>query len=225
MFDETDARLEAWTKSALAGVEVSLSPPADSDKTSVSLYLLDVLPTQPARGARLPPVQAVLRYLITTQAKNPKEAHRLLGELMVAAADEPDFEMEKESLPAEMWRSFGLSPRPAFVLRVPFTHVRKEKPVKMVRFPLQMQKAPLVPLQGKLISTGNIPLAGAKVELPTFKLYTVTDADGIFRFPAVPADPKNKSLFIRAKGREFSISTKQAEREGGKLVIQLPMEE
>ena len=226
MFDEADARLEAWTKGALDGVEVSLSPPSDSAaKNSVSLYLMDVIPTQPSRGVRLPPVQAVLRYLITTQAKDPKEAHRLLGELMVAAAEMPDFEMEKEPLPAQLWQSFGLRPRPAFILRVPFTYERKEKPVKMVRFPLTMQKAPLVPLQGKILSTGNIPLVGAKVELPFFKLYTVTDADGAFRFPAVPSEPKNKDLFIRVKGREFSISTKQADREGGKLVIQLPMEE
>lgn len=226
MFDEADARLEAWTKGALDGVEVSLSPPSDSaGKNSVSLYLMDVIPMQPSRGARLPPVQAVLRYLITTQAKDPKEAHRLLGELMVAAAEMPEFEMEKEPLSAGLWQSFGLRPRPAFILRVPFKYERKERPVKMVRFPLTMQKAPLVPLHGKILSTGNIPLAGAKVELPFFKLYTVTDADGIFRFPAVPSEPKNKDLFIRAKGREFSISTKQAERGSGTLVIQLPMEE
>jgi hypothetical protein len=226
MFDEADARLEAWTKSALNGVEVSLSPPSDSaGKNNVSLYLMDVIPTPPARGVRLSPVQAVLRYLITTQSKEPKEAHRLLGELMVAAADMPDFEMEKEPLSPQLWQSFGLSPRPAFILRVPFKYERKEKPVKMVRFPLTMKKAPLTPLQGKILSTSNIPLAGAKVELPNFKLYTVTDADGIFRFPAVPSEPKNKNLFIRAKGREFSISTKQADRDSGMLVIQLPMEE
>src|SRR5882757_9182840 len=139
MFDETDARLEAWTKSALEGVEVSLSPPSDSDgKKAVSLYLMDVLPTQPARGVRLPPVQVVLRYLITVQAGDPRDAHHLLGQLMIAAADESDFEMEKEPMPVEMWRSFGLSPRPALVLRVPFKYERKEKSVKMVRFPLQM---------------------------------------------------------------------------------------
>ena len=240
MFDETDTRLEAWTKSALKGVEVSLSPPltaagsaagADkaankaAEKITVRLYLMEVVPTPPARGVRLPPIQAILRYLITTEAADPKKAHRALGELMIAAVDEPEFEMEKDTLPAELWSSFGIAPRPAFVLRVPFKHERKERPVKMVRFPLTMERSPLVQLHGKVISTSNIPLAGAKVELPTFKLYTTTDADGIFMFPAVPADPKNKSLFIRAKGREFSISTKQAESEGGKLVIQLPMEE
>jgi len=226
MFDEADARLEAWTKGALDGVEVSLSPPSDSAaENTVSLYLMEVIPTPPARGVRMPPVQAVLRYLITTSAENLKEAHRLLGEMMVAATDMPDFEMEKEPLPPELWRSFGLYPRPAFVLRVPFKYERKELPVKMVRFPLITERAPLTPLQGKVLSTGNIPLAGARVELPKFKLYTVTDADGIFRFPAVPSEPKNKALFIRAKGREFSISTKQAERKGGTLVIQLPMEE
>ncbi len=226
MFDETDARLEAWTKSALEGIEVSLSPPSDSaDKKCVSLYLMEVVPVPPARGVRQPPVQAILRYLITAQAEDQKGAHRLLGELMVAAADEPDFEMEKEPLPVELWQSFNLSPRPAFVLRVPFKHERKERPVKIVRYPLHLEKLSLAPLQGKVIGTGNIPLVGAKVELPTFKLYTTTNADGVFIFPAVPVDPKIKNLFIRAKGREFSISTKQAESKGGKLVIQLPMEE
>ena len=229
MFDETDTRLEAWTKSALEGVEVSLSSPSDTadgaDKNRISLYLMDVIPVPAQRGTRLPPVQAILRYLITAQAKDLKEAHRLLGELMVAAADMSDFELEIEALPADLWQSFGLHPRPAFVLRVPFKFERKEKPVKRVRTALQMQQTPLVPFQGKVISTSNIPLAGAKVELPFFKLYTETDADGFFRFPAVPAEPKDKSLFIRAKGREFSISTKQAESKGGQLVIQLPMEE
>jgi hypothetical protein len=62
----------------------------------------------------------------------------------------------------------------------------------------------------------------ARVELPALDLSTSTDAKGRFRFSSIPAGPRQ--LRIRAKGREFSINTEQAESEARPLVIHLQLE-
>lgn len=227
MFDEIDKRLETWAKDVFDGKDLEISfdaPAAAADKTSVYLYLLDILPTPPGRGVRLPPLQITLRYLIVPQAKTPGEAHRLLGNLIVSAMENAEFEVEKEPLAPELWRAFGIAPRPSFVLRVPFRHERKEQIAPPVRFPVTIQQAVLESLQGR-VSLNQIPLVSAKVEIPLLKLFTQTDADGKFRFASLPSEPKDKSLLIRAKGREFFVSTGEAERRGNLFLIDLKLED
>lgn len=228
MFDEIDKRLEIWTKDVFAGkdLEISFAAPAAplSEKTSVYLYLLDVLPAPPGRGVRLPPVQITLRYLVVPQAETPAAAHGLLGNLIVAAMENAEFEVEKEPLPLQMWQAFGIAPRPSFILRVPFKHERTEQLAPPVRFPVTLQQTVLETLQGQ-ISLNRIPLVSAKVEIPLLKLFTQTDADGRFRFASLPAEPKDKNLLIRAKGREFSVSTSQATRRGNLFLIDLNLED
>jgi hypothetical protein len=227
MFDEIDKHLESWAKDVFEGKDFEISfaaPDAETEKTSIYLYLLDVIPTPPGRGAPLPPLLITLRYLVVPQAKTPKEAHQLLGKMLVAAMENVEFEVEKEPLPLDAWQSFGIAPRPSFLLRVPFKHERKEKPAPPVRFPLTIRQTAMSRLRGQ-ISLNQIPLVSAKVEIPSLKLYTETDADGRFRFAALPPEPKNKKLLIRAKGREFSVSTSQAERRGDLFLIDLKLED
>lgn len=227
MFDEIDKRLEIWAKAVFEGkdLEISFAAPAvAAENASVYLYLLDVLPMPPGRGVRLPPVQVTLRYLVVPQAKTPGEAHQLLGNLIVAALDNAEFEVEKEPLPFAVWQAFGLAPQPSFILRVPFKHERKEQIAPPVRFPVTLQQAILESLQGQ-ISLNQIPLASAKVEIPLLKLFTQTDADGRFRFASLPSEPQDKNLLIRAKGREFSVSTSQATRRGNLFLIDLNLED
>jgi len=226
MFDEIDKRLEIWARDVSEGkdLEISFDAPAAGDKTSIYLYLLDILPTPPGRGVRLPPLQITLRYLVVPQAKTSGEAHRLLGNLIIAAMETAEFEVEKEPLPLELWRAFGIAPRPSFVLRVPFRHERKEQIAPPVRFPVTIQQAVLESLQGR-VSLNQIPLVSAKVEIPLLKVFTQTDADGKFRFASLPSEPKDKNLLIRAKGREFSVSTGEATRRGNLFLIDLKLED
>ena len=230
MFDRIDKHLEIWAREVFKGrnLEISFAAPAAAagaaENPSVYLYLLDVIPAPPGRGVRLPPVQITLRYLVAPQAKTPGEAHELLGNLIVAAMENAAFEVEKEPLPLDVWRSFGIAPRPAFILRVPFKHERKEQIAPPVREPVTLKQAILESLQGE-ISLNRFPLVSDRVEIPELKLFTQTDADGKFRFAALPADPEDKNLVIRAKGREFSVSTSQAERRGKLFLIDLKLED
>lgn len=233
MFDEVDKHLESWAKDVFEGsdLEISFAAPAvaadadaETEKPSVYLYLLDVLPAPPGRGVRLPPVQITLRYLVVPQAKTPREAHALLGRLIVSAMENAELEVEKEALPLDIWRAFGIAPRPAFILRVPFKHERKEQIAPPVRFPVTLRQAVLESLQGQ-ISLNRIPLVSAKVEIPLLKVSTQTDADGKFRFASLPSEPQDKNLLIRAKGRQFSVSTGDALRRGNLFLIDLEMED
>ncbi|HEX8249257.1 MAG TPA: hypothetical protein VF599_13855 [Pyrinomonadaceae bacterium] len=227
MFDEIDKHLESWARDVFEGSDFEISfaaPIAETEKTSVYLYLLDVLPTPPGRGVRLPPLLITLRYLVVPQAKTPNESHQLLGKMLVSAMENAEFEVEKEPLPIDVWRAFGIAPRPAFILRVPFKHERKEQIAPPVREPVRLRQAILESLQGR-ISLNRIPLVAAKVEIPLLKLFTQTDADGKFRFASLPSEPQDKNLLIRAKGREFSVSTRDAIRRGNLFLIDLKLED
>ncbi|HEY0048008.1 MAG TPA: hypothetical protein VGB68_01895 [Pyrinomonadaceae bacterium] len=227
MFDEIDKHLESWARDVFEGGDLEISfaaPLAETEKPSVYLYLLDVLPTPPGRGVRLPPLRITLRYLVVPQAKTPGESHRLLGKMLVSAMENAEFEVEKEPLSLDLWRAFGIAPRPAFILRAAFKHDRKEQIAPPVREPVRLRQALLESLQGQ-ISLNRIPLVSAKVEIPLLKVFTQTDADGKFRFASLPSEPQDKSLLIRAKGREFSVSTGDAIRRGNLFLIDLKLED
>jgi hypothetical protein len=225
MFNELDKWLESWAKEVFADLEVSFGvPAAETDRLSLCLYLLDVLPSPSGRGSRLPPLQMTLRYLVIPQGKVPAENHQLLGKLFISAMENAELEIEKEPLPVELWRAFGIVPRPAFILRVPFKHERTEKIAPPVRQPLQLKQAILESLYGQ-VSINRIPMANANVEIPLLKLFTKTDPDGKFLFASLPSEPTGKNLLIRVKGREFSVSTSEAARHGNLFLFDLKLEE
>jgi hypothetical protein len=224
--DDIDRRLSDWIGSILEQVEVSLALPGESKTArNVGLFLLDLVHNPASRGARRPPIQIMLRYLVTTQADKPEEAHQMLGELVIAALQEPDFEVEQEPLPLSLWSALGVAPRPSFVLRVPFRHERIEKPAPPVRQPLVIKQSPLLSLSGQVLGPENIPIMDAQVELPGLQLHTNTDFKGRFHFYAVPSEPRPKLLRVRAKGKEFSINTEQTESDNGPILIHLQLEE
>jgi hypothetical protein len=225
MIDEIDRRLSDWIGTILEQVEVSLAPPGASQTArSVGLFLLELVHNPASRGARRPPIQITLRYLVTTQAAKPEEAHQMLGELVIAALQEPDFEVEQEPLPLSVWSALSVAPRPSFVLRVPFRHERPEKLAPPVRRPLVIKQSPLRSLSGQVLGPENIPIMDARVELPALQLYTNTDSKGRFHFAAVPSEPRPKLLRVRAKGKEFSINTEQAVSDGDPILIHLQLE-
>jgi hypothetical protein len=225
MIDQIDRRLAAWIGGILDQVDVSLAPPEAAETArGVGLYLMELVQSPPARGTRRPPLMMTLRYLVTTQAAKPEDAHQMLGDLVVAALENPEFEVEQEPLPLALWTSLGIAPRPSFVLRVPFIHERPEKLAPLVRKPIVIKHLALRSLEGQILGPEDTPLMNARVELPALELFTTTDSKGRFHFSSVPAMPGARLLRVRAKGQEFSINTEQAGSEDDPLVIHLQLE-
>ena len=215
MIDQVDARLIDWVTTVTGGVAPSLAPPSPTNApaptdSGVSLYLLELSPTPASpvsnNGARRLPLQIVLNYLVTTWAKEPQEAHRLLSVLAFAAMEVADFEVKLDPIPLAAWAAFPAQPRPSFILRVPLRLERPETPVKLVRKQIHVAFTPLVSLSGIVLTPDDVPVAGANVILPALNLSGHTDGQGRFYFPAVPVEPNTKLLSIRAKGQEQSIS-------------------
>lgn len=225
MFDKTDERLESWLKSITQNLEVFFtSPTKDLKKQGVYIYLLDLLPNPSGRGVRRPPLQVTLRYLIFPQTEDPKENHRVLGNLLISAMESSEFEVEKNLIPPGIWQAFGMPPQPAFILRVPFTLKREEKLAPPVKFPVVINQTTLESLQGRILAK-EIPIANAKIDIPALQITTTTNSDGFFRFASIPSEPKDKNIIIRARGREFAVSTDQIDRSGDLFVIQIKLEE
>jgi hypothetical protein len=205
MIEGIDQSLSEWIASVLGeDIEVSLLPPGDpGDKKIVGLYLKDILPSAPTRGTRRPPLQVLLRYLITARAKNPQEAHHILGQLLFAAMEHPDYEVELDPIPAQVWTAFGTIPMPAFMLRLPLRVERAQKPVGLIRSPIEVRQSPLVRMEGMVMGPEETPLANARVELSTHNLVARTDVKGRFVFATVPTEPVLKKVRILARGREL----------------------
>ncbi|MPZ48124.1 MAG: DUF4255 domain-containing protein [Dehalococcoidia bacterium] len=222
--EDADQRLADWVGSVLTDVAVSFDPPqAEAEGRGVSLYLYEVRPEAPLRS-RTPPLQASLRYLVTAWAPTQPEAHTLLGELIFAALDHHEMELEAESFPAEAWATFGVAVRPSFVLRVPLRRERQEQPSKLVRQRLVVQTAALVPLRGVVLGPEDIPLAGARIEIASLNLSTATDGRGRFVFPSVPGGANPTTLRVIAKGKELTLAARAASDEP--LVIRFgPLED
>lgn len=207
MFDQVDRELTAWVSNAasIAEDQVALTPPGVGEYT-VSLYLLHVVRVMTTHETprNLPaPTKIMLHYLLTVQHANPLEAHRLLGDLMFAAIEEPEYEVDLEPLPLPAWTAFGQVPQPAFILKVPLRRERPEREVQLVRKPMQLQSAALATLHGVLLGPEDTPIHGAAVELPSLRLMQRTNRSGAFQFMTIPAGARQWQLIIRAKGRQF----------------------
>lgn len=213
--DQVDRRLEDWIRSVLGEVNVFLTAPKESQDTQgVNLYLWNLANTPHGRSLKeLSPHRIILRYLVTISETDPHSMHRMLGELMFAALDLPEVEVELDSLSPAVWSVLGLAARPSFVLRVPLIRERPEELAPPVRTELIIKNASLRPLTGRVIGPGNIAIMGARVELPALHLSTATDSRGRFQFAAVPSEPPIKRLRVNAKGRTISVSVDRPDEE------------
>lgn len=222
MIDRVDLRLKEWIESVLEETEVSFRPPGESMPGSgIILYLMELASSPPPAGGRRPPLQIYLRYLVTAWSDEPEEAHRLLGELVFAAMENRDFEVELEPIPVGTWRAFGVVPRPSFVLRAPLRRERLEPTAPVVRAPVVVKSSPIVSLAGVVLGPDSKPIMDAQVEVEGLKLFTRTDNKGRFRFPAVPAEPPDCFLRITARGQDLVTRVKAKAEESGLLIIHL----
>lgn len=222
MIEQTDKRLCEWVESIQDGLTVSLaSPKADQTGQGINLYLIGLDAAPPPRGTLRAPLQFTLIYLVTVWGYEPEEAHRLLGELIFAAMNSTDFELDLKPLPPEAWLAFGVPPQPSFFLRAIARRERPEPEVKYVRKPMVVRTTPLVTLDGVLLGPGDVPLPGARIDIPGMDVYTRTDRYGQFHFTSLPAEPGVKQLHIQAKGREMQVTVEPSD--GQPIVIRFDL--
>lgn len=221
MIDQIDRQIKSWVEGIVDGVTISLErPDYRTSGKGAFVYLIMLTDRPPPRGPKRPPLQLTLRYLVTTWAETPEEAHKILGELVFAAMDNPEFGVEFNTITISDWTVFGISPQPYFILSVPL-RLDREGPIetKLVRKPLVIRAAPVTSLKGAVLSLDDVPIAGAVVEIPILRLFSRTDAEGRFSFPTVPASPAVNLLRVRAKGREFDIEIDRSFSDGEPLLI------
>lgn len=212
--DEAHARLRAWADGVTAARSATHALPPAGPAPGVSVYLLDILHAPPVKTVRKPRLRATLRYLVSAWTEPVEQGHRWLARLLQSAVQTEGFEVEAAGPPLELWRALGVPPRPGFVLRLPLWMDLEAPRVPLVSRELRIEVAPLRPLAGRLTAPGDLPLAGALVEMPSLRLATRTDADGRFVFGAVPADRDAHDLRIVAKGREFALGGVRLSPEG-----------
>jgi hypothetical protein len=217
MIEEVDRKLKSWVATVLDGVEVSLALPDRSmPGRGVSVYLVELADKPPLRNLKRPPLQFSLRYLVTTWAQKPEEAHALLGRLVLSALEMSEFTVEFPV--AGLWTSLGTPPQPAFLLNVPLQKERPEPKVGIVQQVI-VRTSPITSFHGVVLGPGDLPVAGAAVEIPDLRLVTTTDYKGHFLFPTVPSEPTAKVIEVRAKGRKLSITSDQNHPDDGAPIV------
>lgn len=143
MLNEADQQMLEWARSVVPDVPVAIAPPPAPDaKPGVRIHLLSIAPVQAARGAKRPPLELALHYLVTTISAEEPEAHRWLGALAFRAMDVKKWSLVSEPPDADVFRAFGIAPRPAFVVRVPWRLQRNDPEAPLVREPLIVNMKP-----------------------------------------------------------------------------------
>jgi hypothetical protein len=160
-----------------------------------------------------------LRYLVTSWGEDQQQANQILGQLVLAAMENSEFEVSLDPIPLGDWAAFGIPPRPAFILSVPVQQTRPEPQVPLVKTPLNAHPTPVTSMFGQLLGPNDIPLVGALVEFPALQLSTLSDNKGRFHFATVPDESVAKVLRIVAKGYAREVTVKQATSSANPLLI------
>lgn len=206
MIDQVDERISDWIHSLTNLLPSFALPEGKPQDVGVFVYLLDVVDDPLRRNTTRPPMQPVLRYLVCTAASDPKQAHQMLGVLLNAALDNPEFEVELGALSEKIWPALGVAPRPAFILRLALPREFPPSGAKIVTVGAELGGSPLVDFFGLVLGPGQLAIAGARVEAPNLYRYAYADPRGRFRLPGVPAAPKEKTLLLKAKRKQQLIT-------------------
>lgn len=228
MFEQADLRLKDWIATVLPGTRVDLAAPQEAPAgQGINLYLLGLEAKPLIQESPQKSWPVGLSYLVTTWAEQPETAHQLLGELVFAAFENSEFEVELGGLPMEAWAGFRLAPRPYFVLKTPFHKARQTPVPKYVTKPLSVVETDTRRFYGLAVGPGEIPISGAQVTIPALRQVRYTDANGRFVFPLVPGSIKFMTLQVKIKGRvqEISPDPQQPNSETTPLVIRFELPE
>ncbi|MCH9693187.1 MAG: hypothetical protein K0U72_01650 [Gammaproteobacteria bacterium] len=206
MIDAIDQQLKDWVNSTVAGTDVLLSiPPAKVDRPTVSLNLYEMDSAVPSRRDGARPIELTLFYLVTTRAKTMLEAHSLLGELLIAALESPDFDVDVRPIPTETWLAFGIAPQPTFKIGMPLIKERVNQ-APLISKPVEVQISPIKSMTGVVLSPGGAPIPQARVEIPGTSNVAYTDGRGEFRFHSTPTFLAKNKLRVVARGIEQVVT-------------------
>lgn len=225
MLDDTDRAVLGWAAEVSGIPNPSLSlPTPTSEGPHVNLYLFDVEDLPPMRGNGRVPLQFTARYLVTVTAPDAEEAHRILGELVFAAMESPDYDITLGPIDAGYWQALNVPPLPAFLLKVPVRRERPTTPAPLVRQALRVDSAPLKVLEGVVTAPDGIPLPGVRVELTMNGsagsiARTSTDTAGRFEMTVGPLS-EDQHLRFSAKNHTMTATLAEATDTEGIVRVQ-----
>ena len=223
MIDEIDQSLKEWVATVIdSKYEVSLEHPGiTNNKPTVSLYLYSMDNSMPSSTARDIPLEITLSYLLTVQSENLLESHRFLGNLLFAAKNRSDLEVDFSALPAEFWQSFGTPPLPHFCLRLPMVMPRKTEQIPKIKVPPRIDIGSITNIKGFILGPSNHPIPGAKITLDNAKTVAYSDNKGLFSIAADTKALHEFSCKIEAKGEQFSITVPMKKTQNAPITIHL----
>ena len=228
---EAESRLtDRWILPALgpnAHIRVGrIDDSTPSDGTTVTLTLIDIAAAPPPRGAAgLPPLQLRARYLVTIAAADAVAERQALAELGFSAGPVTDVELEPKALSLELWRSLGVSIRPALLVSVLLQRERQGRPVRRVRQPLITKWTASRPVSGVVVGPGDVPIAGALVEVDGLPQTVYSNHRGEFAFRSVPGADPPPTLVVSAKGATVRVRVDGDASASAPLLIRIPLSE
>jgi hypothetical protein len=223
LIEDANRSLIDWAEQVLGGTTVHIGAPGLAP-AGVCLYLFEMSPEPVPRGARHSRLQVGLRYLVTVGGEDVNDAHQKLSLLAFAAMEEPRFELEREARPPEFWLALGAPLQPCLVVRTVMTREVPQQPVKTVR-KMVLETIVATQLRGAVRGPGDVPIAGALVELRGLDLFSQTDPDGRFSFSLVPETNPPTILRIRAKGQEYLVDMAESDMRAGSVIVRLELED
>lgn len=222
--------IEEWLRPAI-GPDVN--PRFDTVRTSeidgeqtVLLTLLHIVPAPPARSSAAPaPLQLRTSYLVTTQGFKPTEGAQILADLAFQAGTLARVELDPTPPSPSMWEALGVHARPALMISVLLQRERDARPVRRVLEPLVTRWAPSRPVVGVVMGPGDVPIAGALVEVDGSTLATYSNHRGEFGFRAVPGAEPPPILIISAKGAHLRVRVAADKGPADPILIRVPLPE
>lgn len=230
---EAESRLrDRWILPALgpdAHVRVGRiddSTPPAGDGTAVTMTLIDVVPAPLPRGpVGLPPLQLRARYLVTIAAPDATTERQALAELAFSAGPVTEVELEPTARGLELLRSLGVSTRPALLISVLLQRERHTRPMRRVRQPLVTKWSPARPVSGVVVGPGDVPIAGAFVEVEGLSQTAYSNHRGEFAFRSVPGADPPPTLVVSAKGATVRVRVDGDATASTPLLIRIPLSE
>lgn len=226
---DAESRLaEQWIRAALGqDVQVRVGAIADAapgGATAVTLTLLHIAQApRPRTTAGIPPLLLRARYLVTITAPEEAAERQALAELAFAATPGTEVALEQAAPGPELWQSLGVRGRPALCVSVLLQRERRRRTVPRVK-ELVTQFSPSRPLAGVVVGPGDVPIAGAFVEVEGLEQSTYSNHRGEFAFRSVPGAEPLPTLVVRAKGTSVRVRVGEAPA-SAPLVIRVPLSE
>ncbi|HEU5218712.1 MAG TPA: carboxypeptidase-like regulatory domain-containing protein [Gemmatimonadales bacterium] len=229
--EAAESRLvEEWIRPALGpGTEVRIGAPGESgldDGTRVALTLLDIAPAPPPRQVTGPvPLQLRARYLVTVSSQTPSAQHQALADLGFSAGIVRGVELDPAPPPPAYWQSLGATSRPSLTVSVLLQRARPTHAAPRVREPLVTRWTPSRPLSGVVMGPGDVPIAGALVEVEGAPHSAYSNHRGEFAFSAVPGSEPPPTLLVSAKGTHLRVRVDATASPDEPVLIRVPLSE